>query len=356
MAANHLVSIIGVDNAVIKKLESQKIDTLAKFVEKTRSQEGREDLSKRTGIALQSITNWAVQAELFRISGMTAEDADDLIAAGIYTVNQVKNANVVEVMDAVYEVKDGTDRKITLTEANLTKYKKASVKDASSMLEVFGLAQLLSTGVDEGDESDDSGASSKIYSDLSDVICELGKGIAKAQKELDEHSILVQNEIFNNPKLNDFGLNATWYVMPEIDFNLKMDYTVTREKNSKSTSKGRVKILPSSVITQTLYKTEMKEQSDLRIRFVPVPASEKLTARRVVPNCVGLTVEEAQLALEQNNISAYRFVYMYDQSVKDRSDVKVIKKVTYQTLEPGSILPIGKTFEMEVEKITVENE
>lgn len=92
---------------------------------------------------------------------------------------------------------------------------------------------------------------------IADIIEEIGIGIAKAQRALDDNSINTQNAIFADEGLFSSGLSATWYVIPEVSFTLKMEYAVNSESTESGNKqggrigdvlreKGRFMIVPSN--------------------------------------------------------------------------------------------------------------
>ena len=113
-----LNGIIGIDNAMERKLGS--IDTTKKFIEATRTSKGRELLSQNTGISVHDITYWATQAELLRVNNMNAEEAVELIDAGIYSVEQLQKANKEELLDIIDKKNDARNVKTVLTEEKLS--------------------------------------------------------------------------------------------------------------------------------------------------------------------------------------------------------------------------------------------
>lgn len=364
--ATNIISIIGIDNAIVRKLKAKDASTFTNFVDLTRTPKGRESLSSQTGISLQEISNWAVQAELLRIPDMKAEEAVELINAGIYSVEQLKKADKEDILSIVYKNNDARNEKTILTEEKLLQLQKAKPSSASP----FDFSDLsdLYPGLDTADEKNVLG----IYTDLSDVISDLGKGIAEAQHALDVHSIDVQNQIFEDEKLNGYGLNATWYVMPEVEFNLKMDYSVTKEQKTNAEYKidedgkkvlktglsapfRRIKIMPTNATTQNLYKSEINQQSTLKVRFVPVPPSEKYIVRKVIPDCVGKTLGEAKALLEENEITNYHIINAIEAEVPNSDDsLKVISQIldlpgkSSRIAKASEILPIGGVIKLKV--------
>ena len=120
-----LNGIIGIDNAMERKLGS--IDTTKKFIEATRTSKGRELLSQNTGISVHDITYWATQAELLRVNNMNAEEAVELIDAGIYSVEQLQKANKEELLDIIDKKNDARNVKTVLTEEKLSELQHAKV-------------------------------------------------------------------------------------------------------------------------------------------------------------------------------------------------------------------------------------
>ena len=62
------------------------------------------------------------------------------------------------------------------------------------------------------------------------VIVALGVSIARAQQELDRHSIDTQREINEDPQLSEIGVQATWYQMPRVELELTMAIAMEERK------------------------------------------------------------------------------------------------------------------------------
>jgi len=62
------------------------------------------------------------------------------------------------------------------------------------------------------------------------VIVTMGAAIARAQRELDRHSLETQREINEDPQLADLGLQATWYQMPRTELELTMAIAMEQRK------------------------------------------------------------------------------------------------------------------------------
>lgn len=348
----HLVTLVGIDNAVLKKLKKQKITNPDQFMARTRTFEEREELSKQTGISMHNLSNWTAQFDLLRFQSMSVDEASELVEAGIYSVEDLKSANVSEVISNINAKKAFRHEQVVLNEEKLKK-----LQDEDPLL----FEELDTTGIKEllnfsGAQEAKPVATSNTYSELSEVISELGKGIADAQKNLDLSAIDVENEILKNESHYNAGLSATWYVMPEVEFTLKMDYSVTKEqtadakyeKSDKTSPVKGLKVLPMNATCNAFFRSESVQQSTLKVRFVPVPASDKITSRKIVPDCVGKSLTMAKKLLEEAEITVYN---IYDSMGNKALDVYKDVVVSGQTIPGGKVLLIGKVLNLVVDFI-----
>lgn len=292
-----LISIIGIDSPlkVILK-EKGNISTVKQFSDATRTSEARRQLAQKTGIPLANIANWAVQAELLRIEKMSPENAFDLMNAGVYSTSQFKASNPKVILE---KLKDQNAMNY-ITEAVIEKLQVGKVKKATEFDDI---------GIHEELIAEKTKAPS-MYANLSDIIAELGKGIAQAQRALDESAIETQNKILADDRLYSMGLQATWYTMPEAEFTLKMDYMVTEEKNSSGKVLGRsIKAVPSNATYNNYFKSERRESSSVRLRFLPIPMTDRMLERVYMPDLSACkSVQEVIAILEENGITDYRLL------------------------------------------------
>jgi hypothetical protein len=109
-------------------------------------------------------------------------------------------------------------------------------------------------------------------------------GIARAQRELDRHSIELQREIDEDPELVELGLRATWYQMPRAELELTM--TVTLEESAPTQTPAAVtgasrfladqglraiRIAPVNAFYKNQFEYDVSASSKLTLTFVPVP-------------------------------------------------------------------------------------
>jgi len=145
------------------------------------------------------------------------------------------------------------------------------------------------------------------YADITDILTSLGRGLANAQKELDIGAIQMQKAILEDETLSGYGLSANWFVMPEAEFNMRMELGVSEEEKIEGTVSGKaqtrgVKMMAalSNAKYNSLYESESKQESSLRVRFVPVPMPTVVK----IPNVVGSPVASARAALAGASVNA----------------------------------------------------
>jgi pyrrolysyl-tRNA synthetase, N-terminal region len=175
----------------------------------------------------------------------------------------------------------------------------------------------------------------EFYLSIPGILTELGRGIGQAQRELDRYSIDVQNTILKDKELADYGLNATWYTMPEIKFNLRMEYSVTEKTIVDGTAEKierSIGITPSNVKYAGLYEKNLTEESLISIKFKPIPPPQFTITRTEVPNLLGMTAKEAESMLQEKEIEA-EFIFRIDPDTED-AETKVIS----QSVKPGNFL------------------
>ena len=333
-----LISIAGVDRKMQDLLSSRaKIESLPRFWDATRTPEERAELARKTRIPLDTINIWAVQAELLRIDTMSYDMAYELMEADIRSVEQFKETSASVILEKLKKENPHTK----FTEDAILKLQKADVKFARA----FECTTVLKDTIVTKDTTPG------IYSNLSNVIIELGKGVAVAQHELDQYSLDIQNKILRDDKLYGMGLQATWYVMPEVEFTMKMDYSVYEEKKEDGTiTRTDVNMLPSNATYSNLFKSSKKEESSVKLKIVPIPAGDKFVARRYMPNLKNgnvSTIGELKSELERVGISAYK-ILPEDVDVSD--DSMQIEVIRQDPLE-NKLLVIGTVPEIEIKVV-----
>ena len=111
---------------------------------------------------------------------------------------------------------------------------------------------------------------------LGEVLARVGEGVAQAQRAMDLNSIATQTLIDNDPVLSEYGLQATWYHMPEVTLELKMSLAMKRE--TKTDTSGRVVVsrlsmlaAPHNAKVQNTLGLDVQDTSVVKARIVSIP-------------------------------------------------------------------------------------
>jgi hypothetical protein len=116
----------------------------------------------------------------------------------------------------------------------------------------------------------------------------LAVGIARAQRELDRHSIELQREIDEDPELAELGLHATWYQMPRAELELTMTVTLEEETATRGPTRAgagpitasrflaenglhAIRLAPVNAFYKNQFDYDVTASSKLKLTFVPVP-------------------------------------------------------------------------------------
>ena len=336
-----LVSIAGVDGKMEKLLsERAGIGSLKKLWESTRTPKQRAEVAEKTRIPLDTINIWAAQADLLRVKTMSYDMAYELIEADIYSVDLLRETDAKEILEKLQK----ENARTKFTEESIVKLQNAEVVSADKFVCESSVMR---------DRIKTKDTTPSIYSGLSNVIAELGTGVAYAQRQLDLASMDIQNEILNNDRMYGMGLQATWYAMPEVEFTMKMDYSVYEEKREDGTiTKTDINMLPSNATYSNLFKSSKKEESSVRLRIVPIPANDKFITRRYMPDLSSVaTIGGLKLGLEQVGISTFKTEPEDAFAWDDDSLIKVID----QKPKVGTLLELGVVPKIDVERIVVVN-
>lgn len=352
-----LRSIKGIGVETEKKLNSLKINDVNMLRNQTQTPEKRVELSKKINVSPGNIYIWSKQAELMKVQGVSATDAELLVESGIRNIEDLKEVDANSLLNFISTIMSNrTDKKKIPTLEEVETWKKNAETVDSTFKEderdmknkyIFldGDKKLASEEFSQSKSEDKVVKESGFFSDLSEIIIDIGTGIAGAQHEMDLSSIHIQNTIMENEELAAYGLNATWYTIPEVRFDLKMEYMIVEESTKSGTEKGMRKffVIPSNAKYNNYFKSSKKEESNLSLRFVPLPPPEAFTERIIMPDLIGMTKEEAEEELDLNRIPIKDI-----EIVKGETGNENTSKVTYQSISPGKILLINEKVGLKV--------
>lgn len=320
-----LDKITSISSDFVKRLRNQSITDTMTLANATVTAEQRTALAKKSGIPLPDLYKLAKKADLMRIELIDENEADALALGGIRCIEDLKGAdpNKLDIYlssNKLYQ-KLGDDEITKWVDAAMHTSSDFECESDDKFNSKLGILPNGGYGVMRGDS---------YASDLSEIIKELGVGIAEAQRNLDMVSLDMQKQILKDKELTAMGFNATWYAIPEATFTLKMEYAYSE------TGERRISVVPMNATYNNSFRTERSEQSTLTLRFVPVPAPEGVTERVVVPDFSGMTCEEAASLATESKLKA-EFLLTVGKS-KLEQDTMVVQ----QSLAPGTVVP-GQT-------------
>ena len=341
-----LIKGIGVETE--KRLFRVNIKDISMFNLATDTPQKRKELSKRINVSPANLYLWSKQAELMKVSGITANDAALLVACGIRDIDDLKDSDAVSLLSFIRTMvsKTGDPRRgpslkdiSTWQESSKDIVSKFKKNDDDERNEYILLAKKYKsiTKYPKNDKKEEKAAKEGgFFSDFTEIITQIGAGIAGAQHELDLSSIDIQNSILEDEELAAYGLNATWYAMPEINFNLKMEYMMSEEASESGSGAVRRKLLisPSNAKYNNFFTSSKKEESSLSIKFVALPPPERLTERTYMPDLIGMTEKDAREELNINGIEIKKVEGLIDKN----KDSEVIE----QSIEAGKIMLINE--------------
>jgi len=94
----------GIGLTYAEKLKVAGCFTCLDLLEKGATTKGRAEIAENSGIPSNLIFKWVNQVDLFRIKGVGPEYAELLVAAGVYTVDELAQRNPVRLINAILRV------------------------------------------------------------------------------------------------------------------------------------------------------------------------------------------------------------------------------------------------------------
>jgi predicted flap endonuclease-1-like 5' DNA nuclease len=105
--------IEGIGKAYAEKLSTANIATTGDLLEFCKTPQGRESVSKTTGISSTQLLKWTNLADMMRVSGVGSEYSELLEAAGVDTIKELRNRNAENLAAKMEEV--NAAKKLTRT-------------------------------------------------------------------------------------------------------------------------------------------------------------------------------------------------------------------------------------------------
>lgn len=375
--------IRGIDTAILKRFEEQGIFTASDLQQNTRSPQDREELAKKIRMSIKTLYIWSKQVDLMRVQDIDAIASELLVKSGVRNVTDLAAANtqvLKRLIDVIFSTNNIAYKRAITTECLEAWKKDAAVLQAQmendpedaaldilfadspvefgqtfKKIEYASLLEGLSKPGDLGskltvrkpekpettlkfpDVEETKVKEGGFFFGLSELMVEIGRGIAKAQHELDMSSIEVQKYIDSQETLTNYGLSATWYAMPETSFEMKVDYTVVQEESEEGTKttasrpSPRLRVAPINAKYENYFKRSTGVESKLNFKIVPVPPPTKFNDIVIVPDLLGLSLEEAQQQMKEARLLVGEII-----SINEKPENGKETQVVSQSLEPGT--------------------
>ena len=382
MIDKDLTSIRGISAATVARLAQQGIYTVSDLQQKTRLPEDRAFLSLKISINLKTLYVWAKQADLMRIDDINGVISELLVTSGIRNVVDLADAdtqilkqlvdisfnnsnigytNRISVTDLeVWKKKaaelgrelendpddkplailfsnlPSVNRKLTLEDLTLDLKDKVLIEAKENVIlaEANNSKEFLNNSIQFERLEKPAVREGGFYFGLAEMIAEIGRGVAKAQHELDKSSIAIQNYIDSQETLSNYGLSATWYVLPETSFQMKVDYAVVKEESEEGEKPGAdntsqnlinsLRVAPVNAKYQNYFKSSANVESELNFKIVPVPPPVRFTEHITVPDLIGLSVDEAQERIKASRLRVGVLKLIEDVEPDNDKDTQVI--------------------------------
>jgi hypothetical protein len=192
------------------------------------------------------------------------------------------------------------------------------------------------------------------------AIVGLAVGIARAQSELDRHSIQLQREIDEDPELAELGLHATWYQMPRAELELTMTVTLEEAPAASVAPPGvagplrasgllaqnklrAIRFTPVNALYKNQFDFDVTASSKLTLTFVPVPppvgekvAPASMTRDDVVKLAAPDLKNETDTRLSVNFNGASRLWFVLEYRLE--GDVVVRRALVVVDDETGNVI------------------
>lgn len=328
-------SIKYIPKNIIKKLENIGIHNLNYFIEKAATPELRIKLAREIGADEKDVYFWVKQADLLKIEGINPDDAYLLAKVGLRSAEDLSIVNTDELECLIYNyAKSNPETTLRTIPASILNKWKESSKSVGKRLVLAdndklseALTKPVSTGTNQ--TSDDILNISDLAENMSSLIVNMGKSLAAAQRALDASAIETQKMINDDEELRNSGIMATWYTIPETTFNLKMHYDVVKEVDKNNNVIGnKILVNPINARYQNYFKVEASSQSEVNLRFVPIPPPTKISQIIYFPDLIGKTIEEAKETIKQAGLSILDSNIIFEQgATAEGKATEVIKQL-----------------------------
>ena len=119
-ASAGILKLEGVGPAYAAKLKEAGLATVRKFYDATRTQSGRESVVRRTGIPQATVVRLAQAADLMRVPGVGAQQAELLEAVGVDSMRDLARRDARNLSDRIWSANNLGKRFAGTTPSPLT--------------------------------------------------------------------------------------------------------------------------------------------------------------------------------------------------------------------------------------------
>ncbi len=102
--AYKIIEIEGIGPVYAEKLGLADVKTVEGLLELGKDKTGRKKIAEASGLDEGKILDWVNMADLFRIKGVSSQNAEILKAAGVDTVKELRNRNAENLHAKIAEV------------------------------------------------------------------------------------------------------------------------------------------------------------------------------------------------------------------------------------------------------------
>jgi predicted flap endonuclease-1-like 5' DNA nuclease len=119
-ASSGILALEGVGPSYASKLKEAGLATVRKFYDATRTQSGRESVVRRTGIPHATVVRLAQAADLMRVPGVGAQQAELLEAVGVDSMRDLARRDARNLSDRIWSANNLGKRFAGTTPSTLT--------------------------------------------------------------------------------------------------------------------------------------------------------------------------------------------------------------------------------------------
>ncbi|EHR69511.1 PASTA domain-containing protein [Burkholderiales bacterium JOSHI_001] len=144
---------------------------------------------------------------------------------------------------------------------------------------------------------------------IGDLIAAVGRGVADAQRAMDEASLATLSDVYARGdgllgELQRIGYRPNWYHIPEVESELQIALTISGERTRGAGSTGglgggklRLYAAPVDAGYSSRFNFQLQASSKVKFKIVSIPPSNAADALQAMPALVGLPLGEARARL-----------------------------------------------------------